>query len=210
MQNPIVTSETKDHDTGLRQFSFLYNGKEYTVTPIPLKEWEPRSLSSTRYDKLQKFFKFVDYVCPKKGKDPFSFSEWRKYLDIDRIGAKKQKPEKKPKQEPKQEAEQLSLKLAIQAIEKIANSLEEKGAFEESYLMDIIANTIESNWDSINVISFSDEIANNDIPPEKAYLVIQAFNKGADTEHSVAEVTGVDAWTCKIILDIAHKHNLIK
>lgn len=202
MKSPMITSEIIDQDIGLIEFSFLIDGKEYIVRPLPLKEGEDTALSSKRYSKLQDFINYVKYVAPNKNISPFSYPQWKQYFEITRKGQKKLPP--------KQEAEQLSLKLAVEAIDRISNKLEEKGAFEESYLMDIIANTLESNWKSINVISFSDEIANNDIPPEKAYLVIQAFNKGTDTEHSVAEVTGVDAWTCKIILDIAHKHNLIK
>jgi hypothetical protein len=202
MKNLMVTSEIKDQDIGLVEFSFIVDGKEYTVRPLPLKEGENPSLSGKRYNKLQDFLKYVKYIAPKKKLNPFSYPQWKQYFEIIRKGEKRQSP--------KQEAEQLSLKLAVEALDKISSKLEEKGAYEESYLMDIIANTLEKGWDSVKVILFADEMANQDIPLENAYKVVKVYNNGADTEHSVASITGIDSWTCKVILDAAHKHRLLK
>lgn len=63
----------------------------------------------------------------------------------------------------------------------------------------------------IEMISFSDEIANLDIPADDAQKVIYVYNEmGADSEHSCASITGIDAYTCKAILDAAHKRGLLK
>lgn len=206
MKNPVVTSEVKDQDRGLVEFSFLYNRKEYTVRPLALEEGKKPNLLSQRYDKLESFYNFVDYIAPKKKLNPFKNYNWKPYFEITQKGQKLNPP----KHTPKQKAEQLSLKLAVEAIDRISDELEEKGAYRESYFMDIVANTLEKKWDSVKVILFADEVANQDIPIDKAYQVIKVFNKGADTEHSVAESTGIDSWTCKVILDIAHKHGLLK
>lgn len=54
------------------------------------------------------------------------------------------------------------------------------------------------------------EVATEDIPMKEAMAIYQAFEGGADTEHSVSKVTGTDAWTCKRVLDLALKYGILK
>ena len=53
------------------------------------------------------------------------------------------------------------------------------------------------------------EISGNDIPIKNAIKIFIAYEHGADSEHSVARVTGIDAWICKTVLDIFNKHELL-
>jgi len=53
------------------------------------------------------------------------------------------------------------------------------------------------------------EIASNDISVKNALRILAAHRHGADTEHSIAGITGIDSWTCKTVLDILHKHGLL-
>lgn len=62
---------------------------------------------------------------------------------------------------------------------------------------------------STNNKKFYNEIANEDIKQSDADKIVQTYENGADTEYSVAKVTGIDSWTCKKVLDIALKHNLL-
>jgi len=57
---------------------------------------------------------------------------------------------------------------------------------------------------------FENELLSQDIKKEMIGRVLDAFEKGADSEHSIAEITKIDAWTVKNILDAAMKHGLIK
>jgi len=57
--------------------------------------------------------------------------------------------------------------------------------------------------------SFKDEISLMDIQPKDMEDILTAYNKGADTEHSVAKVTGFPAWTCKKVLDAALKWKIL-
>lgn len=54
------------------------------------------------------------------------------------------------------------------------------------------------------------EVLSNDIKKEDALWIVDEFNKGADTEHSVSKITGIDAWTCKKVLDLAYKYKMLK
>ena len=118
------------------------------------------------------------------------------------------KPQFRQKVRLESEPPQMRLELASR-IDLIASNLEKAGRFKEAYQLDIIANTIEAQWESNDATVFFDEIANQDIKAEDAKKIIDAYEKGADTEHSVAEVTGIDSWTCKKVLDIAHEHDLL-
>ena len=52
------------------------------------------------------------------------------------------------------------------------------------------------------------EVLNNDISKEDALWILEIFNKGADSEHSIAKTTGIDAWTVKKVLDLANKYKM--
>ena len=54
------------------------------------------------------------------------------------------------------------------------------------------------------------ELLSQDIKKEIIKRVLDAYNDGADSEHSIAEITKVDAWTVKTILDSAVKHKVIQ
>jgi len=53
------------------------------------------------------------------------------------------------------------------------------------------------------------EISSSDIPVRDAIKIFIAFEHGADTEHEVSRVTGIDIKICKIVLDIFHKFQLL-
>ncbi len=59
------------------------------------------------------------------------------------------------------------------------------------------------------IINAIHEITSNDIPMKNALRIFAAHRHGADTEHSIANITGIDAWTCKKVLDILHGHGLL-
>lgn len=104
---------------------------------------------------------------------------------------------------------QLNLFKTAQMLDCISENLEAKGYLKEAEEIDIIANTLEAC--GIEMTNFMDEMANKDISIEDSLKVLHAFNDlGADSEHSCAKITGVDAYTCKIILDTAHQFNLLK
>jgi len=56
---------------------------------------------------------------------------------------------------------------------------------------------------------FSKDVMSNDIKLPDAIKIVDAFEKGADNEHSVSRITHIDAWTCKKVLDIAYKYDLL-
>ena len=59
------------------------------------------------------------------------------------------------------------------------------------------------------IIRATSEITNYDIPVKDALRILAAHRHGADSEHSIAGITGIDAWTCKTVLDILYKHGLL-
>jgi len=93
-------------------------------------------------------------------------------------------------------------------LHKIATSLEQKGLTDLSNEINRLTRDSET-WGDKDSGSFYEEISNYDIPTEDARKIIRAFNNGADTEHSVSEVTGISAWTCKKVLDAAMKYRML-
>lgn len=203
----MVTGEKKYPDEGVSEFTFRWNGKEYKVEP-----------SEGNQDVVNNFYRYVRMgeKGSKKGLNPFTY----KYLDkllIDGQNPRKRSPQKPaPPSPPKPEAIQTDLfeKLASK-LDLIASSVEAKGLIKEAEQIDILANTLEAlevkpvRWCGINSILFWDEIANHDISYETAKKILDAYNEGADSEHSCAEVTDIDAWTCKTVLDIAYEKGVL-
>jgi len=61
-----------------------------------------------------------------------------------------------------------------------------------------------SNWDE-----FYSHIMSQDIPRKSIDLVLKSYNKGADSEHSISKITGVDARTARTVLIAAKQYGLL-
>jgi len=66
--------------------------------------------------------------------------------------------------------------IVVRTLDKIANSLEDKGRIKEAHDIDVISNTIVSCWECNHVNLFSDEIQNQGIPVEVAKKVLDIAN----------------------------------
>lgn len=210
LPDPMVISEKRYPDEGISEFTFRWNGKEYKVES-----------GDGNGDIVNAFYKYVRMgeKGSKKGLNPFTYKHLDKLL-INGENPRKRGPKKPPSPEPpKPEAIQTDLfeKLAYK-LDSIASVIESKGFITEAEKIDVIANTIEalkvqpakpSRWCGIESILFWDEIANQDIGYDNAKKILDAYNDGADTEHSCAEVTNIDAWTCKKVLDIAYEKGIL-
>ena len=179
MPGAVILSEKKDPDLGLVEFTFRHEDKPYTAEPKPLEPNENPVVMNARYNKLEAFLKYVKFICKKPDVNPFAFKDWKKFLTITPAN-------KEPK------VEQTSL-FASNALDKIANRLENLGMIKEAYQLDIIANTIESCTDCNHVNLFSDEIQNQGIQPELAKKVLD-----------IAKSTGVVASEKEMIIEKAH------
>ncbi len=82
--NTIVVSETSYPDTGLQEFSFIHDGRKYKVLPKP-----------GAGDRLEKFLRYVKYVCPKSGTEPWTYPNWKNYFEVERVNGE---PAEKPKE----------------------------------------------------------------------------------------------------------------
>lgn len=127
MPKITVTQEIVDKDTGLKEFTFLVDGKEYRVTPKP-----------GNHDNLDEFLRYVKFVAPKRNLSPFVFRK-KNLFNIEPVGSKAK--EKKPK--PKSEAEQLSLFKCAKTLDHIADKIQGLGYKDLATRIDIISNTIE-------------------------------------------------------------------
>lgn len=210
LPDPIVVSEKRYPDEGITEFSFRWRGKEYKVEP-----------GEGNGDVVNSFYKYVRMgeKGSKKGLNPFTYKHLDKIL-INGENPRKRGSKKPPKPEaPKPDAIQTDLfENLASKLDKIATIVESKGFIKEAKEIDILANTLEalevrpakpSRWCGIESILFWDEIANQDIGYDNAKQVLDAYNNGADTEHSCAEVTDIDAWTCKKILDLAYEKGVL-
>jgi len=181
-----------DQNNGLKEFTFNVYGKAYKAHGL---------------DQIDEFMQYV-YKAKRPGLNSFTYGN-KEMFDIERLSSldkSKKKPDSSKNNEP--EAIQQTLKLATR-VDSLADKLEEFGYTDFAYRLDVIANTLEYLWKTNRATLFFDEIANQDIKADDAKKAIDAYEKGADTEHSVSKVTGIDSWTCKKILDIAHKHGLL-
>jgi hypothetical protein len=179
---PTVVSESHGVDGLLEEFTFMENGKKYRVVPKP-----------GTGNKIEPFYKFVKFVCPKQGISTFSYRGWGDYFDIDRVGAgavkkpeqpkpaetkpaeakkPEPKPAQKPAEKPRPEAEQLSLFDDKQAslgialkMERLASELREKGLPKLAEMLKPLALRFRKAWMGPKSIGFFDDLGNANIEP---------------------------------------------
>lgn len=168
-------------DTGVEEFSFIYDGDRFKILP---KYGVPGSR-----DKLERFMKFVKFIAPKSGGNPWLYrvnpeQKFSRAFDIYKNGIKLEEdpgvPEApKTPETPvtpvmpaptKPEAEQMEMPLTA-SIDKISNQLEHLGCTKEAYLLDVISNTLD-RWLGNKANLFADEIANQGIEPQVADKVL--------------------------------------
>lgn len=195
MPKTMITYMNKDEDTGtVWEFGFMVDGKKYKVTPKKPSD----------YSKMDEFYRFIR-KAERTGINPFVFRA-KEPFNIER-----ENPAAPRKPGPKPDAEQQDLfGKAATALDKVANTLEAMHLFAPARIIDEISNRLDSSkWCGVDSMGFWDEIANMDIGYDRAKKVLDAFDAGADTEHSCAKVSKVDAWTCRQILDLADDMGLI-
>lgn len=207
LPNPLIISTAKDY-TGPYKIVFSWNEKKYTAERNP-------DLEGT-IGALEKFERYLK-SCEKKGSNPFKFSDGDKILINGKpLIRKRNQPDIPPKKP--LDPEQLSF--LASSLDSIASSLEKKGQIKIAEEIDTISNVIDQynkyffpvplgGWNDIEGMQFWDEISNLDIKNDDAKKILDAFDAGADTEHSCSDITKIDAWTCKAVLDIAEKFGLI-
>lgn len=190
MPKTMITNVVKDKDTGLQEFGFMVDGKKYKVLP---KEGQS--------NKLDEFYRFVR-KAENTGLNPFI------YRDKEKFEITRENPSPKPQRS--KSVEQLSLFKAAQYIDDLSDILESKNYKKYAYRLDIIANTIDDNaLKTVKATHFWDEVNNQEIDTEDVMKVLEAFDRGADTEYSVSQIAKVDTYTTKKILDIAEKTGII-
>lgn len=204
----IVVSESSYPDRGLVEFSFIHDGKKYRVLP-----------KTGAGDKLEAYYKYVKYVCPKQGTSPFAYSGWKNLFDIDRVdgGDTKAKPAELPKPAPKTpkpapkkappEAEQLSLKFA-RKLEVISAELQERGLTRMAEMLKPVALRFRKAWMGPKSIAFFDDLSNAGIEADDAITVLDALEGGAGGGAQVAEMTGIDESVCEKVFGLAKQHLL--
>jgi len=140
-------------DTGIEEFSFIYNKNRFKILP---KYGVPGSK-----DKLQNFMNFVKYIAPKMpDKNPWRYrvnpeQKFSRVFDIYKNGKKLEDDTETSVEAPestpiapiippttKPEAEQTSLPLTA-SLDRISNRLERMGCIKEAYTLDVIANTLD-------------------------------------------------------------------
>lgn len=121
MANPMVTGFEGHSRKNPNNFNFLYNGKRYRVYPKPGVVEAPSKMGS--------FLSYIDYIAPKRGLSPWSFTGASRLFDFVPLDSKPQ------------EAEQMSLFAA--ELDAVSDRLEEDGHIKEAHEIDIISNTIE-------------------------------------------------------------------
>jgi len=162
-------------DTGVEEFSFLYDGDRYKILP---KYGVPGSR-----DKLERFMKFVKFIAPKSGDNPWLYrvnpeQKFSRVFDIYKNGIKLEEDPGVPEvpetpalpTSDKPEAEQMEMPLTA-SIDEISNQLEHLGCTEEAYQLDVIANTLD-RWLGNKANLFADELANQRIEPQVADKVL--------------------------------------
>lgn len=179
MPKVIVESVSKDGDIGINEIVFIIDGKKYQVTPK----------GPAGFNKINEFHRYLRKCEKDSSRNPFEYSrgQWKKYFSIERVdGPSKAEPGK----EIPPEGEQTSL-----------------FSYDWAKIARVMLKYANGNGNEANL--FWDEVGNLDIKSEDAKKILDAYEKGADTEHSVAKVTGIDAYTCKKVLDLADKFNLL-
>jgi len=186
----IITSESRGIDDLLDEFSFLYDGKAYKVTA-----------KEGRKHKLDEFYRFIKFTASKKGINPFTFRNWKDNFDVDRVGTAP--GAKKPK-----EPEQMRLKLA-RKMELIALELEEKGLGRCARMLKPLAMGCRRGWLGPKSIGFFDDVSNIGIQPDEAVSVVDAYEGGATEDELMAKATEVEPGSCRKVIGLAKKHNLV-
>lgn len=181
----MVTSETRYEDTGLEDFSFMYDGKAYKVTPKPGKK-----------DKLDEFLRYVKHVASKKGLNPFTFRGWKEDFKVDRTGGKPSGPT------------QMRLKLA-RKMELLALELEERGLPKCARMLKPLAMGCRRGWLGPQSIAFFDEVSNMEMQPDQAVTVIDAYEGGATEDELMAKATDLEPGKCRAVIDLAKRHDLV-
>lgn len=200
MPKVTITYTRGDTDTGLEEFGFMIDGKRYKVKPKP-----------NSYNELENFFRLVK-KSEKGNLNPFVYGK-KDRLEIIRENPNsgQKTPQKKSPKDPKPDAEQMNLFKSSSCLDSIATQLEKLGHKDIAYKIDILANTVDDTaLKYVKISDFWDEINNQEIDKEDAIKILEAFNRGADTEYSVAQVAKVDALTTKKVLDISEKNGIIE
>ena len=158
-------------DTGIEEFSFIYNKDRFKILP--------RYGVAGSLDKLQRFMTFVQYVAPKMpDKNPWRYrvnpeQKFTRVFDIYKNGKKLEddtetsvEPQELSKTPipatapatPRPEAEQMEMPL-MASLDRISDRLENMGHVKEAYALDVIANTLD-RWLSSQSTQFFDEVTN--------------------------------------------------
>ena len=195
----MITGETRSVDGLLDEFSFLHEGKEYKVTPKEGKN-----------DRLDEYYRFIKFIAPKKKVNPFTFRGWKEDFNVDRVGTAPgaKKPPEPPKKAPSPEAEQMRLKLA-RKMEIIAGELEERGLDRVARMLKPLAMGFRRGWVGPQSIAFFEDLSNEDIHPDEAVQVIDAYESGAADDDVLAKATKIEPEKCQKVLELAQKHNLV-
>jgi len=168
-------------DTGVEEFSFIYNGDRFKILA---KYGVPGS-----HDKLQKFMNYVQYIAPKTpDKNPWRYrvnaeQKFSRVFDIYKNGKRLEndsetdvEPQGLPATQPmtprppRPEAEQMEMPLTA-SLDRISDRLERLGCIKEAYDLDVIANTLD-RWMCSQSIQFFDEVTNQGIEPDIAVKVL--------------------------------------
>ena len=224
MPGCMILNTEKDPDLGLNKFTFKYRDKVYTVIPK----------DSEGYNKIDEYFKYVAGVCKKPGLNPFMYKIRGKspkdLFNIRPAGSGDKDKEKvdfsKLKKELKQKAKGIGrkktnnpfpIKDLMRHVKKPAQNppaqnpkVEQMSLFasDKSRIKRVLLRY--AGWKDNDAALFWDEISNQEIDKEDAKKILDAFDKGADTEFSISEVTKIDSYTCSKVLDIANKFELLK
>jgi hypothetical protein len=210
---PVILNRVeKDHDGIVTKFSFDFRGKTYTV--------EPKNKEGA--DRLDEYLKYVAGVCNNGNLNPFMYKyKGKSPKDLFSIVPSNAKKEEYDLSSAKKVVEETLSKVKTDSSKKINEDRLKKLKKivpPEGEQMSLFASDggrvsrvllRYANWSDNDATLFWDEIANQEIPLESTKMILGAFKKGADTEFSVSKVTGVDSYTCKKVLDIAEKFNLL-
>lgn len=185
----MVTPETGYEDTGLEEFSFMYEGREYKVTPKPGKK-----------DKLDEFLRYVKFTAAKKDINPFTFRGWKNDFNINRVGTSSES--RKPAG-----PEQMRLKLA-RKMDLIALDLQERGLGRYARMLKPLAMGYRRGWLGPQSIGFFDDVSGLGIQSDDAVSIVDSYEGGVPDE-IVAKETDVEPDMCHKVIGLAKKHGLV-
>jgi hypothetical protein len=211
----MIVNTEKDPDLGLRKFSFKFRDKVYTVLPK----------NEEGFNRIDEYLKYIAGVCKKPDLNPFMYKAKGKspkeLFDIRPAGTGDDKKEEydfsQIIKELKEKGKQTPRKNPIKNPLPVKDLMKHKGPKVEQ--MSLFASDMGrvrrvllkyAGWEDKDATLFWDEVTNQEIKKDDAKKILDAFEKGADTEHSVSDVTGIDSYTCKKVLDIANKNKLLK